>query len=58
MLRAASASTQFVRFPGRAGKTPRLDPSWYDDVELVMLETVPVGIVTRRLVIEEFGVPE
>ena len=53
-----SVGTFYLRFPGRGfGKTPQLDPTWFDEAELVVLETEPAGVVTRRLVIEEFVVP-
>jgi hypothetical protein len=53
-----SAGTTFLRFrePG-FGKAPPLEPTWFDDVELVVLETARDGVVTRRLAIEEFAVP-
>lgn len=54
-----SAATLFLRFPGRGfGKAPRLDAAWFDEAELVVLETVPEGVVTRSLTIEPFVVPE
>ena len=53
-----SAATAFLQFPGRSfGKAPRLDPAWFDEAELVVLETVSAGVVTRALAIGEFVVP-
>ena len=54
-----SVETSFLRFPGRSfGKAPRLDTTWYDDTELVVLEIVVDGVVTRPLTIAEFEIPE
>ncbi len=34
-----SVGTLYLRFPGRGfGKAPPLDPTWFDDAELVVLE--------------------
>ena len=45
-----SVGTLYLRFPGRGfGKAPPLDPTWFDDAELVVLEMAPAGVVTRRL---------
>lgn len=53
-----SAGTSLLRFPGPGfGKAPPLDPGWFDEAELVVLEAEQVGVVTRRLAIEEFAVP-
>jgi hypothetical protein len=53
-----SLGTLYLRFPGRGfGKAPPLDPTWFDDAELVVLENAQAGVVTRPLVIEEFVVP-
>ena len=54
-----SAATMFLRFPGRGfGKAPRLDPAWFDEAELVVLETVTDGVVTRPLTIENLAIPD
>lgn len=56
--RGFSVETMHLRFPGRGfGEAPPLDPSWFDDAELVVLETKPAGFVSRRLTIDPFGVP-
>jgi hypothetical protein len=48
----------FLRFPGRGfGKALRLDPAWFDEAELVILETAPAGIVSRPLMIDDFMIP-
>jgi len=53
-----SVGTIYLRFPGRGfGKAPPLNPGWFDEAELVVLESASAGVVTRRLVIEEFVVP-
>lgn len=53
-----SSETRLLRFPGRGfGKAPRLDPSWFDEVELVVIETVAEGPVMRAVVIQEFEIP-
>jgi hypothetical protein len=53
-----SVGTLYLRFPGRGfGKAPPLDPTWFDNAELVVLEEELAGVVTRPLVIEEFVVP-
>ena len=53
-----TAGTLFVRFPGPGpGKAPPLDPAWLDEAEFVVLETVPAGVLTRRVAIEPFQVP-
>jgi len=50
--------TQYLRFPGRGyAKVPRLDPAWFDDAELVVVESEFAGVVTRRVVIDPFVVP-
>lgn len=54
-----SAQTVVLRFPGRGyGEPPPLDPSWYEEAELVILETEPAGVVTKQLTIEDFTIPE
>jgi hypothetical protein len=53
-----SAGTMVLRFPGRGfGKAPHVDAAWYDEAELVVLETSPDGMVTRPLTIDPFAVP-
>ena len=53
-----AVETMHLRFPGRGfGEVPPLDPSWFDDAELVVLETKPAGFVSRGLTIDPFGVP-
>ena len=53
-----SVETMHLRFPGRGyGEPSPLDPSWFDDAELVVLETRPAGFVSRRLTLDPFGVP-
>ena len=53
-----SVETMHLRFPGRGyGEPSSLDPSWFDDAELVVLETKPAGFVSRRLTIDPFEVP-
>jgi len=48
-----------VRFPGSGlGKAPALDAAWFDEAELVILETTSAGVITRPLVIEQFPIPE
>jgi hypothetical protein len=54
-----SAQTVVLRFPGRGyGEPPPLPTSWYDEAELVILETEPAGVVTKQLTIENFTIPE
>jgi hypothetical protein len=53
-----SVETQYLRFPGRGfGTAPPLDPGWFDDAELVVLQTESAGVVTKQLVIEDFAIP-
>ena len=53
-----SAGTILVRFPSPGiGKAAPLDPAWFDDAELVVLDTEWAGIVTRRITIKQFPVP-
>jgi hypothetical protein len=51
--------TQLLVFPSRRGDVPplRLDPSWFDRAELVVLETRHAGTVTRQLTVDEFTIP-
>lgn len=53
-----AAVTTFLRFPGPGfGKAPALDADWFDEAELVVLETEWAGVVTRPLVIDQFPIP-
>ena len=53
-----TVETRYHRFPGRGfGKAPPLDPSWFDDAELVVLQTESAGVVSKQLVIENLVVP-
>lgn len=53
-----SASTLFLRFPGRGyGEPPELPASWYDEAELVVLETESPAVVSKQLTIENFTIP-
>ena len=53
-----SVGTSYLRFPGRGfGIVPNLDVASFDDAELVVLETVSAGVVTRHLTIDPFVVP-
>jgi hypothetical protein len=53
-----SVGTQYLQFPGRGfGIVPGVDLASFDDAELVVLEVVPAGVVTRHLVIDPFVVP-
>lgn len=51
------ATTAFVRFPAPGVKAPPLEPKWLEEAEFVLLETVPAGVVTRRVTIDPFLVP-
>ena len=53
-----SAGTTFMRFPSpNAGRLATLDPAWFDDAEVVVLDTEWAGIATRPLTIEQFPLP-
>jgi hypothetical protein len=53
-----SVGSLYVRFPGPGfGIPPGIDIGSFDDAELVVLEVVPAGVVTRRLVLDPFVVP-
>jgi len=53
-----AADTTLLRFPGPGfGTTPPLDAAWFDEAELVVLESRWAGVVTRPLVIEQFPIP-
>jgi len=53
-----SVGTQYLRFPGRGyGTDPNLNIAAFEDAELVVLEVVPAGVVTRRLTIDPFLIP-
>lgn len=53
-----SSATTLLRFPGPGfGKTPALDPAWFDEAEFVVLDAERAGVVTRRLAIDEFVIP-
>lgn len=53
-----SVGTLYLRFPGTGFGIPKdLDISSFKDAELVVLETAPAGLVTRRLTIDPFEVP-
>jgi hypothetical protein len=53
-----SVETLYLRFlSGELGRAPLLEPSWFDDAELVVLQRESAGIVTKQLVIENFAIP-
>jgi hypothetical protein len=53
-----SVGSLYLRFPGSGfGIPPNLDIASFDDAELVVLEVVPAGVVTRHVVIDPFVVP-
>lgn len=53
-----SIETLYLRFlGGELGKAPPLEPSWFDDAELVVLQTESAGVVSKQLVIEDFAIP-
>jgi hypothetical protein len=53
-----SVGTQYLRFPGRGYETdPNLNIAAFEDAELVVLEVVPAGVVTRRITIDPFLIP-
>ena len=53
-----AADTTLLRFSGPGfGTTPPLDAAWFDEAELVVLESRWAGVVTRPLVIEQFPIP-
>lgn len=53
-----SIETLYLRFlGGELGKAPLLEPSWFDDADLVVLQTESAGVVTKQIVIENFAVP-
>ena len=50
--------TMIVRFPGpESGNAPALDAAWFDEAELVVLETDWAGVVSRPLTIDPFPIP-
>jgi hypothetical protein len=61
LLRASggfSVETLYLRFiGGELGRAPLLEPSWFDDAELVVLQRESAGVVSKRLVIENFAIP-
>ncbi len=53
-----SVETLYLRFLGQEiGKAPLVEPSWFNDAELVVLQRESAGVVSKRLVIENFAVP-
>jgi hypothetical protein len=52
-----SAGTTFVRFPSPNAKLAPIDPAWFDEAELVVLDTEEAGIATRQLAIDPFVLP-
>ena len=53
-----SFGTMVVRFPRPDfGKAPALDAGWFDEAELVLLETEWGGVVSRPLTIDQFPIP-
>jgi hypothetical protein len=53
-----AADTAFLRFPGPGfGKAPPLDAAWFEEAELVVLESRWAGVVTRTFVIDRFPIP-
>ena len=54
--------TSVLEFPwrmqGGAVGLARLDPEWFDDAELVLLQTVYGGPVTRSVTIADFRIPD
>jgi hypothetical protein len=53
-----TAGTGVFRFPDDADQMPPLDPTWFDEAELVVLRSELVGVVTKLLTIEELVIPE
>ena len=58
---AFTVQTQSLEFPSRmqggAVGLARLEPEWFDDAELVVVETGYAGTVRRRVTIENFTIP-
>jgi hypothetical protein len=54
--------TQVLEFPWRMQGgyvgVARLEPAWFDDAELVVLETAYAGTVTRSVNLPDFTIPE
>ena len=60
---AFEVQTQVLEFPwrvqgGYVGAATRLEPAWFDDAELVVLETAYAGTVTRSVSVPDFTIPE
>lgn len=59
--RGFSVQTRVLEFPARIQGgivgSAKLEPEWFDDAELVVLETAYAGPVTRSLRIERFAIP-
>ena len=56
--RGFSIETLYLRFlGGELGRAPLVEPSWFDDAELVVLQREGAGVVSKQLVIENFAVP-
>jgi hypothetical protein len=53
-----TASTTVARFPEDSDQVPALDPTWFDEAELVVLRTELAGVVTKPLTIDNFVIPE
>ena len=55
--------TQVLEFPwriqgGYVGVATRLEPAWFDDAELVVIETAYAGTVRRSVNLPDFEIPE
>jgi len=46
-----------VRFPSPNAKLASIDPAWFDEAELVILDSEWAGVVTRPFTIQQFQLP-